>query len=86
MVKKPIVEVGERVPKTFKFGIIVAVALLWAQFFKGLLVELLEVNFNSHSEIAVDLIVAVIATLVGWLILMTYTKIKSRLRKVKVET
>ena len=86
MAKKPVIEVGETVPRSLKFGIIVAVALLWAQFFRGILVDLLEVYFGNHSEATVDFIVALIASMIGWLILLTYPRIRSKLRRVKVET
>ncbi len=84
MAKKPLVEVGEKVPRTLKFGIIVAVALLWAQFFRGILVDILELYFNSHSETTVDLIIALTATVVGWLILVAYPKIRSKLMQIKI--
>jgi len=84
MAKKPVIEVGETVPRSLKFGIIVAVALLWAQFFRGGLVDFLEIHFGGHSDTTVDLIVAMTASIIGWLILITYPKIRSRLRKVKI--
>lgn len=84
MAKKPVIEVGETVPRSLKFGIIVAVALLWTQFFREGLVDFLENYFGGHSDTTVDFIVAMIASIVGWLILITYPKIRSRLRRVKI--
>ena len=84
MVKKPVIELGERVPRSLKFGIIVAVALFWAQFLRGLMAETFYYYFNEQSALLVDFIVAVIATIVGWLILAAYPKIRSKLSRVKV--
>lgn len=84
MAKKPVIEVGERVPRSLKFGIIVAVALFWAQFIRSGMAELYHNYFNSQSELVIDLIFAVIATLIGWALLMTYPKLRAVLRKIKI--
>ncbi len=84
MVKKPVVEVGERVPRSLKFGIIVAVALFWAQFLRTVMTETLYYYFNAQAVAVVDFIIAFIATIVGWLIFAAYPKIRSKLRRVKV--
>lgn len=82
MAKKPVVEVGEVVPRSLKFAIIVAIALFWAQFFRQMLLEIMGSYFVSPS--LVDFILAVSATILGLLILETYRKITSRLKRVKV--
>jgi len=83
-IKKPVVEVGEVVPRSLKFGIIVAIALFWAQFLREILVEFVDYYFEISSAWLVDFILALTATILGLLILETYRKITSRLRKVKV--
>ncbi len=82
MVKKPVIEFGELVPRSLKFGIIVAIALFWAQFLRQILLETIGHYFASPS--LVDFILAVSATILGLLILETYRKITSRLKRVKV--
>jgi len=82
MAKKAVVEVGEVVPRSLKFGIIVAIAIFWAQFLRQLLMEMVGAYLVFPSLI--DFIFAVLATILGLLILETYRKITSRLRKVKV--
>ena len=84
MAKKAVVEVGEVVPRSLKFGIIVAIALFWAQFLREILVEFVDYYFEISSAWLVDFILALTATILGLLILETYRKITSRLRKVKV--
>ena len=82
--KKAVIEVGEVVPRSLKFGIIVAIALFWAQFIRQILVDFLGYYFEISSSWLVDFILAVMATILGLLILETYRKITSRLRKVKI--
>ena len=82
--KKTIMEVGEGVPRSLKFGIIVAIAILWAQFLRGLLVGLLGDVLASHSVVLVDFSVALIATVIGYLILVVYRKMMNGMKKVKV--
>jgi len=83
-IKKRVVEVGEVVPRSLKFGIIVAIALFWAQFLREILIEFLDCYFEISSVSLVDFILAVMATILGIAILETYRKITSKLRKVKV--
>jgi len=81
--KHPITDIGRQVPSNLKFGIIVAVAMLWAQF----LVELFNGLFsiaNLSMPILSDLIIALVASAIGYLVLLGYRKIKVRLSKVKV--
>ena len=82
--KKAIVEVGEGVPRSLKFGIIVAIAILWAQFLRTWLLDYFSGVVESQSVVLVDFSVAVIATIIGYLIFITYRKIMTRMRKVKV--
>jgi len=82
--KKPIVDVGGQVPRSLKFGIIVAVAILWAQFFRSWLTEHFMNVFDVESMVRVDFSVAVFATVIGSIILVAYRKILNRMKKVKV--
>ena len=82
MVKKPVIELGEIVPRSLKFGIIVAIAIFWAQFLRQILLEFLGAYLVSPSLI--DFVLAVLATVLGLLILETYRKITSKLKKVKI--
>ncbi len=84
MVKKPVVEVGERVPRSLKFGIIVAIALFWAQFLRTVMAETLHYYFNAEAVALVDFVIALVATVAGWLILVAYPKIRVRLSRIKI--
>jgi hypothetical protein len=81
--KYPITEIGRTVPGNLKFGVIVAVAILWAQFLRSIL-EYIFSLFTFSAPILADFLVAVIVTLLGFLILLDYRKIWAKLRKVKV--
>lgn len=80
---KAITEIGKVVPGSFKFGLIVAVAMFWADFLRSLLNGIFSLA-NVTTPIVTDLILAVCATALGYLILISYQKIKSRLEKVKL--
>lgn len=84
MAKKPVVEVGKWAPSNLKFGIIVAVAILWAYFFRSVLYDI-SVWVNPGTPLwAADLSVAVIASVVGYLILRSYRRLLWRLKKIKM--
>ena len=81
--KKPITEIGSAVPANFKFGVIVAIALFWAELFRSIL-EALFSPLAISGPVLADLLVAVIATAIGYLVLLGYRKIRARLQKVKI--
>jgi len=81
--KKAITEIGQIVPSNFKFGIIVAVALFWADFLRSILNGILSLA-NINMPIVTDFLLAIVATVLGYFVLVSYRRIKSRLQKVKV--
>ena len=78
--KKAIVEIGHEVPTSLKFGIIVSVALFWVQLLRSIFNDILAL-LNFSSNILVDFITALIVTFLGYLVLLSYRRIKSRLIK-----
>ena len=81
--KRPITEVDSTVPANFKFGIIVAIAIFWAQFIRSLLESLFSF-MGISGQIVADLFTAVLATLLGYIVLLSYRKIRTWLEKVKL--
>lgn len=84
MAKKPVLEIGEWAPSNLKFGIIVAIAILWVQFLRSAFNSLFSSIDAGMALWLSDLIVALIVTVLGYLLLQRYRKIKSKLRQVKV--
>ncbi len=84
MAKKPVTEIGETVPRTLKFGIIVAVAIFWVDFIRSAFIEFV-LPYAAHSLVLSNLIIAILATIVGYLILLFYRRIYFKLKKAKVE-
>lgn len=80
---KPVSEIGKRVPKNLRFGIIVAIALLWAQFIASGLTFYLS-GFFPENQVLVDFIIAILATAVAYLIFISYKRIDNFLDKVRV--
>ena len=80
--KKSIAEIGSQVPSNLKFGIIVAVALFWAEFLRSVLTALF--NFTDVAPVLVDFILALIVSGVAYLVLLSYRKLQARLKKIKV--
>jgi hypothetical protein len=70
-------------PSNFKFGIIVAIAIFWAEFLQSLLSGLLS-EMTSAGPILASLITAIIASLLGYFVLVSYRKLRMRIKKVKV--
>jgi hypothetical protein len=81
--KHSIIDIGRLVPGNLKFGVIVAVAILWAQFLRSVL-EYIFSLFTFSAPILADFLVAVIVSFLGVLLLLDYRKIWYRLRKIKV--
>jgi hypothetical protein len=81
--KRPITEIGRTVPGNFKFGIIVTIAVLWAQFLKALLDTLLSF-MGVSGPILSNFLIAGLVSVAGYLMLMDYRKIRFRLKKIKV--
>lgn len=84
MAKKPVTELGKWAPSNLKFGIIVAVAIFWVYFIRSFLYDMFVAINSSAPMWLVDLCIALLATLVGYLVLTGYRKIRSGLRKIEV--
>lgn len=87
---KKLTEIGETVPSNFKFGLIVAVAIIWLDFVKTLVSLFFErMHPTTLSQIWTwpairDFVIAAVVTLIAYLVLMSYRKIRNRVAKVKV--
>ena len=82
-IKKSISEIGHDVPANFKFGIIVAIALFWADFVRSILNSIFSL-INISMPIVTNFILAIAATFLGYLVLISYRRMKSRLQKIKI--
>jgi hypothetical protein len=81
--KEPITEIGHMVPDNFKFALIVAIVVFWAEFLRLVMVWVLSL-LDINSPILSNFVFAVIATFLGLSILAGYPKIVARLRKFKI--
>lgn len=77
--RKPITELGQTVPSNFKFGLIVAVALFWADFVRSVLNGIFSLA-NINMPIVTNFILAIAATALGYAVLVSYRRIRSRLQ------
>lgn len=84
MVKKSVNELGKSVPSSLKFGIIVTIAILWADFIKVVTENWIATYFGGGSGIP-ELILAVSATAIAYSILISYRKITYALGKIKIK-
>ena len=85
MVKKiHATDIGKGVPKNLKFGIIVAVALFWAEFLKSFFNTFFAHLFFIGSPLFSDFIIALIVTLLGYVVLMSWRKIKRLLEHIDI--
>jgi len=86
--KEPITEIGKTVPQNLKFAIIVSIAIFWAEFLKGVLILTLaawHLPIEGIEGILGSFILAVIATIIGLFILVSYRRLKHRLAKIKIK-
>jgi hypothetical protein len=81
--KKRLTDIGRTVPSNLKFGIIVTVAIFWSQFLRSSFDQLFSF-LGVTGVLLADFLIAVIATIAGYLILLSYRKIRFRLKKIKV--
>jgi hypothetical protein len=81
--KHTIATIDRTVPSNLKFGVIVTVAILWAQLLRSIL-EYIFSSFTHSAPILADFLVAIIATALGYLVLMDYRKIWYKIKKIKV--
>ena len=84
MVKKKITEVGKLTPQNLKFGIVVAIAIFWAEFIRTLLKSLVMRSMNIGA-IYVDFFMAVLITALGYLFIKSYRKFINKLGRIHVD-
>ncbi len=81
--RKSITEIAQGVPTNLKFGLIVAVAMFWADLVRSLLNELFFLA-DINLPFVTDLLLAIVVTALAYLVMVTYSRIKSRLQKLKL--
>ncbi|MGI2336734.1 MAG: DUF5654 family protein [Dehalogenimonas sp.] len=80
---KSVADVGGSVPNNFKFGIIVAVALVWADFIHSVLDALFSSINLPGGPIISGLIIAILVTLLAIGLLLSYRKFVGLLKRIK---
>ncbi len=81
--KMPATDIGHQMPGNLKFAIIVAVAIFWAKVLQSILSDIL-LKITLAGPILANFITAVVATLLGYFVLVSYRKIQARIKKIKV--
>ena len=77
-------EIAEKIPQNARFGMIIAVAILWVQVIKNGFIKLFEYYNISATDFTFDIIIAVIVTMIVWLIFLSWTKIARRIGRAKI--
>ncbi len=77
-------DLGKTVPEGLKFGIIVTVAVFWADFLKSALKDMFNFALKGTFDTLASFIIAVSATVIGYLILLSYRKIVYRLKEIEL--
>ncbi|AKG54187.1 hypothetical protein DGWBC_1555 [Dehalogenimonas sp. WBC-2] len=81
---KSVADVGESVPSNFKFGIIVAVALVWAEFIHSVLDTVFSSINLPGGPIISGLIIAILVTLLALGLLLGYRKFVGLLKRIRL--
>ena len=79
---KEIADIGKETPSSLRFGIVVTVALFWVQLIRSIFTDLFSA-FNFTSNILVDLLMALLVTLLGYIVLLSYRKIVAWIKNIR---
>ncbi len=83
--KKTVADIGYQVPSNLKFGIMVAIALFWADYVKILMEDLSIYLFGEKSEALTHFILAVLVTILGLMVFEGYRTIRKYFERLTVE-
>ena len=78
-------EIAEKIPQNARFGMIIAVAILWVQVIKNSFVKLFEYYGISATDFTFDILIAIIVTFIVWLVFLSWTKIARKIGKTKIK-
>jgi len=81
--KKGVDKIGREVPQSLKFGMVVAVAIFWADVLRESLKAVLEIS-PMRPALEVNLILAVVMTLLGYGVLVGYRRLLRLAKKIKI--
>jgi hypothetical protein len=74
---KEVTHLGGEIPSGLRFGIIVSIALIWVQVIRSIFSDIFSL-LHILSNTLVDFIIALIVTFLGYLVLLSYRKIRNR--------
>jgi hypothetical protein len=83
MAKKPITEIASSTPQSLTFGVIVAIVMFWAEFIRSVMQTFFDAYFDD-STMVTNLLMAIIISIAGYALLITYRKVYYALKKLKV--
>ncbi|MBD3263025.1 hypothetical protein GF374_01445 [Candidatus Woesearchaeota archaeon] len=81
--RKSISKIGKVVPQNLRFAILVAIAIFWADVIRVFLNDFVVSNFID-TKLLGTFIVAIIATVAGYFVLISWRKITNYLKKIKI--
>ena len=81
---KSAVDLGKQMPSNLKFGIIIAITIFWASFLRSVLNNIFSKIIETTSPILSDFIIASVATVIGYILLIGYRKIWCALKKIRI--
>ncbi|MFO7872289.1 MAG: hypothetical protein R6U26_01440 [Candidatus Undinarchaeales archaeon] len=77
-------DIGKDAPTNLKFGIIIAVAIFWAEFLRSIMNSLFRFALKGASPIVSNFIVAASATFIGYIVLISYKRVRYKLKKIRL--
>jgi len=83
--KKTAADIGHHVPSNLKFGVLVAIALFWADFLRVLFSDLVLYFAGERSPLLTNFLIAVVATLIGISALEGYRRIRKWFEQIEVK-
>lgn len=78
-------DIGMQVPSNLKFGVLVAIALFWADFLRVGFSELFLYYMGEEAPLMVNFLMAVLVTFLGIMVLEGYKRIKRWLAQLQID-
>ena len=82
--RKALTRIGHNVPANLKFALLVAVVIFWVDFIRSALDVALYEMFHTETQVYVNLLIALIMTVLAYLFLEAFTRIRNYLEKIKL--
>lgn len=83
-ITRPISAIGKKVPRNLRFGIIVAVAIFWAEVLKTFFNIYIAQQYFKGDPLIADIFIAISITIIAYLVFAAWHRIDKFLERTRV--